>query len=141
MNKGGRPTSYRKKFHPDDFIQKSKQGKNVTQIALLWDVDKDSIYEWAKKHKEFSVAFKKGKQFCEAWYTNLGQAAMFGPVKIDGKSVNVNLGFFVWMTKNVCKWSDKIDQKSSVKIDEVKPQLNITLPQNGFESPTEKKGG
>ena len=104
MAKAGRPTKYRADFHPNDFIRLSKLGKNLTQIALEWDIDRDTIYDWGKKYPLFSGAIKKGRAFAEAWYVNIGQQAMMR----EGHGVNVNLGFYVWLTKNLFKWSDKV---------------------------------
>ena len=101
----GRPTLYRKEFHPKDYIEQSKQGKCKVQIASTWDVNVDTLYEWKNRHKEFSDAIKIGEQHCEAWYINTGQQAMHR----DPKSFN--LGVFVWMTKNILKWSDKVENK------------------------------
>lgn len=42
---------------------------------------------------------------------DLGQAAMVGAATLDGKKINVNLGMFCWLTKNMFKWSDKIVMK------------------------------
>ena len=33
---------------------------------------------------------------------------MLGAVVIEGKKVNVNLGMFCWLTKNMFKWSDRV---------------------------------
>lgn len=112
---GGRPSKYNKDFHIPDFIRLSKQGKTLAQIALAWDVDRDTVAEWRKRHKEFSDAIKKGREYSEAWYMNLGQMAMINEASImengKPKKVNVNLGYFCWMTKNLFKWSDKIENK------------------------------
>lgn len=108
---GGRPTKYRKDFHPDDFITLSKQGKTLAQIAYIWDVDRDTVQEWRKRHEEFSVAVKKGRQYAEAWYINLGQSAMIGQAKMNGMPIHFNLGTFCWMTKNLFKWSDRVSNE------------------------------
>jgi hypothetical protein len=115
---GGRPTKYDPKFHPKDFIEQSKNGKTLAQIALTWDLNRDTIHEWKKKHPKFSDAVKKGRQFCEAWYMNLGLAAMLGQAKSDGKPINVNL-------------SDKIESKNQNE-NKGEPQV-IILPSNGRE--------
>lgn len=103
----GRPPKYLSEFHPRSFIELSKQGKNLTQIAFEWDLDRDTIYDWGKKYKAFSDAIKRGRQYSEAWYTNLGQAAMIGQARVDGERIQFNLGAYVWLTKNLFKWSDK----------------------------------
>lgn len=132
MDKGGRPTKYDAEFHNADFLRLSKQGKHIKQIALIWDIDRDTIYEWGRKHKRFSVTIKKGQALCEAWYMQIGQAAMLNEGVANGKKLNVHLGFFVWMTKNVCKWSDKIVQKGDQTSPGSKVKV-VVLPQNGFE--------
>jgi hypothetical protein len=106
----GRPTKYEESFHPDDFIRLSKEGKSLTQIALEWDVHRDSIYEWKNLYPIFSDAIKKGRLFAEAWYMNVGQQMMFMSPQ------NFNTGIFVWMTKNMFNWSDKLDTKHSGEI-------------------------
>ena len=123
---GGQPTKYNREFHNRDFIEQSKQGRNVIQIAAKWDVARSSIYLWAEKHTEFSDTLKRGQDLCEAWYANLGQAALMGQASISepdpkdptGKSmikkpIKIDLGFYVWMTKNICKWHDKVEQKDT----------------------------
>ncbi len=125
-HKGGRPTKYRNSFHPLDYIVQSKQGKTLKQIASNWDVDADTVQEWRKVHPEFSVAVKKGRQFSEAWYINLGQSAMLGQAKADNKFVQFNLGAFVWLTKNLFKWSDRKEIKKDEEIDPRRPLKDVS---------------
>lgn len=103
----GRPTKYNREFHCENFVELSKKGKTLAQIAFEWDIDRDTVHEWKKVHKEFSDAVKKGRQYAEAWYMNIGQMAMLNQVKIDGKGIKVELGWHVWMTKNMFKWHDR----------------------------------
>lgn len=103
------PSKYRKDFHPEDYIRWSEQGKTLAQIAFAWKVDRDTIHEWKKRHSEFSDAVKRGRQVAEAWYMNLGQAAMLGQASVEGKKINVNLGFYCWLTKNMFRWTDKVE--------------------------------
>lgn len=124
--KVGAPTKYKPYFHPSDFIAQSKQGKGLAQIARNWDVDRDSLYEWAKKNKEFSGALKKGKQLSEAWYMDIGQAAMLNKVMIEGRPVKVELGWFVWMTKNMFKWSDKVSVSAPTQLNNNRPLEHLT---------------
>lgn len=108
----GRPTKYDPDFHPDNFIQLAKKGKLLIQIALIWDVHVDTLYEWAKVHKDFSDAVKAGRQLAEAWYVEIGQAAITGARTVGGQQIKFNVGAFVWLTKNLFKWdADKPEQK------------------------------
>lgn len=111
--KPGAPTKYRKEFHCDDFIRLAEQGKTLAQIAAAWKVNRDTVFEWAKVHKEFSDTIKRGRQLAEAWYMNVGQAAMLGQAKVDGVKVNVNLGMFCWLTKNMFHWTDRVDYRET----------------------------
>lgn len=108
-SKAGAPTKYRPDFHNVDFLRLAKQGKTIIQIAGEWEVDRNTIYEWGNKHKEFSNTLKKGRNLAECWYANIGQLAMLNEASVNGKKVNVNLGFYVWLTKNLFKWSDKVE--------------------------------
>lgn len=102
----GRPPKYNEDFHPQEFIRLSKQGKNITQIAAHFDVSRETIYDWGRKFKIFSDALKRGRELCEAHWYNLGYAGMMGGVEVNGKKVPINLGFYVWLTKNNFGWSD-----------------------------------
>lgn len=101
-----RPSSYRKDFHPEDFIKLSKKGKTIKQIALEWDISRETIYAWARTNKEFSDTIKRGNEFCEGWWIDSGVDAMMGRNKY-------NLGFYVWMTKNLFKWSDNKEDEDT----------------------------
>lgn len=93
----GKPTKYKPEFHPESFIALSRQGKSICQIASIWNVSRDTIYEWRNKHPEFHRAVKTGREFAEGWYMNLGQAAMMGEIRI-------NLHMYYWLTRNMFKW-------------------------------------
>lgn len=107
MAKIGRPTKYRGDFHPADFLEESRKGSTFAQIAYKWDIDRLTLNKWRARHKEFNSAVKKGRVLAEAWYMNLGRSAMTNSVKINGEKVKVELGWFVWMTKNMFRWSDR----------------------------------
>lgn len=127
----GQPTKYRKDFHPGNFIHLSEQGKTLAQIARIWKVDRDTVQEWKRRHTDFSAAVKKGRELAEAWYIDLGQLAMLGQAKIDGQKINVNLGWFVWMTKNLFNWSDRNHEE----LEKTNSQSTVViLPSNGYES-------
>ena len=119
--KPGQPSSYNPDFHPQDFISKAKQGYLVTQIASSWDLHRDTLYEWCNKHKEFSDAFKLGRQHAETWWMNLGRAAMTGGAMINGQKVKIDNTMFCYLTKATLGWRDtsfitEDDKVSSVEI-------------------------
>ena len=102
-NLGGRPTKYDPDFHPESYIELSKQGKTSAQITTEWDIHPDTKYEWMRNHKEFSEAVKKGQRALEAWFTNFGMNIAAG--KMDKSNVTA----YIWLTKNCIGWRDKVE--------------------------------
>lgn len=43
---------------------------------------------------------------------DLGQSAMIGQARVGGLPIRINNTMFVWMTKNLFKWTDKVDVNS-----------------------------
>lgn len=106
----GRPTDYDPTKHPIEFIQKSKSGRHIYQIAADWGVDRDTLKEWAKKHPEFSAAKEIGMQLCEAWYQDIGQAALVDQAKdAQGNKIKVDFRFYKWLTQNKFKWAERTE--------------------------------
>jgi len=83
-NPVGRPTLYKPEFceqvilmgqgvkdeDPDSFSfgQYLNGGASTAQMAREIGVAKDSLYEWAKVHPEFSAAFTRAGHMAEAWW-------------------------------------------------------------------------
>lgn len=73
---GGRPTKYKPEYC-NAAIEHMKQGGSIEELALVIDVHKDTIYEWAKVHPEFSDAIKRGKSLSEAWWMSTARESLF----------------------------------------------------------------
>lgn len=71
----GRPTDYLPEYC-DEVITLGKLGKSVTQIASTLDVHKDTVYEWAKVHPNFSDALSRARQESQTWWEDQGQAGL-----------------------------------------------------------------
>lgn len=119
VKKLGRPTDYNPNFHPKDFIDRSKNGDPVYVIASEWGINVDTIYEWRKKYPIFSDAYKEGREHASAWWFKLGKAACV-------KKMDIDLGFFVYLTKCSLKWNDRPVQQlnDEDKVEEI--ELKIT---------------
>lgn len=89
----GRPTKYR-----DEFIQKIEEylqtcGREQTKlpkredVALLLDVDDETLIEWSKIHPEFSATIKKVDKLQKGELIDDG---LFG-----GKEVNASMAIFL----------------------------------------------
>ena len=68
----GRPSTYQEDFC-DLVIEWGGQGKSLTWMAAQLDVSRDTIYEWARTHKEFSDAITRAKAKCQAFWEDMGQ--------------------------------------------------------------------
>lgn len=71
----GRPTVYIPE-HCDTVIELGKAGKSVTQMACALDVHKDTLYEWAKIHEDFSDALTRARQWAQNWWEDQGQMGL-----------------------------------------------------------------
>lgn len=77
----------------------------ITDFAKKIGVNKDTLYEWAKKHKEFSDSLKKAKEMQEnIWQKN----SLMGLY---------NSTFAIFMGKNCYGWKDRqeIENKHEFK--------------------------
>jgi hypothetical protein len=82
----GRPSKYEERYCAE-LIRHCEGGNSFQSFALKIGVSPDTIQEWAKEHKAFSVAKRIGKALQEEWLTNLGRAGMAGKVKYFNGSV------------------------------------------------------
>lgn len=99
---GGRPTKYDPMFC-EMIIDHMKQGMSLRSFGATAGCNVDTLYEWAKTHPEFSDAIKTGRQLQEQFWEKTGIAAAHG--KIPGFSGTA----FVWMTKNMLGWRDRVE--------------------------------
>jgi len=99
---GGRPTKYNPgiipkveaaanllRTTPESFLS----GCGVEQLADAFGVCKDTVYEWAKKHKKFSDALKR-------WQT-ARDAALYKQAKTLPPAI------WIFMAKNMMHWKDR----------------------------------
>jgi len=111
-SKGGAPTKYKKEYCKGviDYLSK---GKSITQYASSLMVHKDTVYEWAKVHLEFSDALKLGRQLSEAyWQDKLAD---------DMYDTSINSPLYKLYFANRFGWSDKVETKNeTASVDKVK---------------------
>lgn len=99
----GRPPIYDDEFHPKNLIDLMKEGKTNVQCCSEWDISEETFYAWIKTHKNFSESYKKGKTHLNNWWINKGHDLMTLP------SRETNPAIFIWMTRNILGWKDKIE--------------------------------
>lgn len=71
----GRPTDYLAEYC-ERVVDLGRQGKSVVQMACELGVHKDTLYQWAKVHPDFSDAFTYARQCAQAWWEDKGQGGL-----------------------------------------------------------------
>lgn len=96
---GGRPSKYDPAYC-DAVVEHMATGASATSFAASIGVCRDTITEWCSKHEDFSLAVKRGKAQCAAWWENLSRQGA------QGGEANPTLCIFG--LKNMAKedWTD-----------------------------------
>lgn len=63
----GRPSKYDPAYC-DQVVAHMADGASLTSFAAEIDVARDTLTEWVSAHPEFSLAVKRGKAKCAAWW-------------------------------------------------------------------------
>lgn len=100
----GRPSKYKKKYC-EELIKHMSLGFGFDSFAADVSVHKDTLYEWAKQHKEFSDAKKLGQAKCLKYWERIGILGASGKLK------GFNPVAYIFNMKNRFGWSDKTDLK------------------------------
>jgi len=74
----GRPSEYKPEYC-EAVIEYGRLGKSVAWMAAEIGVSKDTLYEWAKVHEEFSDAFTRARLESQRWWEDRGQEALSQP--------------------------------------------------------------
>lgn len=98
----GRPSSYKPEYC-EMVIEHMKQGLSIRSFCAVVDIHEDTAYEWIKVHPDFSEAVKKGRQQQIAFFEKTGIAAA------HGKIPNFNAAAYIWLSKNMIGWRDKVE--------------------------------
>lgn len=73
----GRPTDYNPEFHPQEIIRLMRdEGLTDVEVAALWDVVVETLWEWRQVHPEFSKACTRARQYRKAWWIAKGRKGM-----------------------------------------------------------------
>lgn len=114
--KTGRPTKYDPFFiqKVDEYLQTTGREQThlpkIVSFARYIDVSKDTLYEWAKAHKDFSDAIDK---IMAAQEETLVDDGIYG-----GKEINVTIVKLMLM--NNFGMREKTEVETDIKISEIK---------------------
>lgn len=67
---------YDKDYHPARFLELSKKGKTIIQIACDFDLTRDILYKWKKDHIEFNRAVIRGRHYALDYFLRLREEAI-----------------------------------------------------------------
>jgi len=98
----GRPSKYDPAFC-DKVVEHCETGASLTSFAASIDVCRDTITEWTKVHSEFSLAVKRAKAKCAAWWEVQAREGASGA----DKDKNPTLCIFGLKNMGADDWADK----------------------------------
>lgn len=79
--KSGPKSSYNPDLHPQmAFALTGKLGADITRVAMVLDVSRDTIYRWMAQHPEFQDAIKRGRE-------------LYDSISVEGALLKSALGF------------------------------------------------
>jgi len=73
----GRPTKYDQSYCLD-LLEHMGKGLSFESFASTIQVNRDTLYAWRSKYKEFSDAWVMGRDRCLTFWENLGAAGIMG---------------------------------------------------------------
>jgi len=115
----GRPSKYDPSFC-DELIEFMGQGNTFKAFAGHKKVSYATVKTWTHMYPEFLEAKKIGQMACEKALLTIGRGLATG--KLRG-----NASVWMFMMKNICKWTTEITIKDETKLKAV----TITLPESG----------
>jgi hypothetical protein len=102
----GRPTKYDPKYC-EELVEWMSKGMSFESFSGTIDTHRETLYEWAKQHKDFSDAKKLGREKSLIFYEKLGLSAQMGKIKGFIPSVHI------FTMKNKHGWQDSINVNSN----------------------------
>lgn len=101
----GRPSMYRPEYC-DVAVAVGKLGGSPNEIACEIGVLRESLYDWAKVHPEFSTALKLAKQYEQKWWENKG---------LEGMSAD-KFNAVVWKTSMQARFRDDYTERKVTEV-------------------------
>lgn len=72
----GRPNLYDERM--DDWaVLLGARGYSLAQIAFIFGVSRDTLYEWGRKNRSFSDALARAREAAQNWWEVVGQSSLF----------------------------------------------------------------
>ena len=110
---GGRPTLYDESLC-EKALELFSKGLSIIQVAAEFNVSRDTIYEWAKVHPEFSDTLSTGIAKAEAFWETILQGGASG-----ANEQPVNQGLLSLIMKCRYHWTETKDINLNAAVDDV----------------------
>lgn len=104
----GRPKKFKKEYCKM-LEEHMTQAYSYESFAAKIGVTRDCLYKWEKSHPNFLYSKKKGKD------SELLRMEQIGFQGMTGKLKGFNSTVWIFMMKNKCGWTDKVEQEIAVK--------------------------
>lgn len=113
----GRPSKYRKEYC-ELLVSHMEGGLSFESFAAEVGVIPDTLYEWVKKHPEFSDAKKRGWALSQLFWEKIGIAGATGRIR------GFNAASWIFNMKNRFKWRDlQPEEQAQQQSDNVKDAM------------------
>lgn len=114
----GRPSKYKREYC-EMLIEHLDSGLSFESFAGLISVNRDTLYEWTRKHVEFSDAKKIGVEKGVLFWEKVARSAIMGQIP------NCSNSTLIFTLKNRLGWHDR--QGDSLNDSKFEPVI-IELP-------------
>lgn len=98
-----RPSTYKSKFS-DDLREYLASGRSIVEAAKYLKISRDTLYRWAKEHKDFGEALNTGRDWGEASNIEVLRAGALGQIK------GFNVAAHQMTMRNLYGWDKNTDQ-------------------------------
>ncbi len=123
---GGQPTKYNPEYC-QQLIDHMAQGNPFETFGVLIGTHRDTLFEWAKVHPEFSDAKKRGKDAQYHFLFQIGKAGTVGQRFIDKANMDkytagdgrFNAVSWIFIMKNCAGWKNNVEFTDSDWVEEV----------------------
>lgn len=117
----GQPTKY-KPSYCNEVVEHLAQGYTLASWAGTVGVCRDTVYEWANKHPEYSYAIKKGRA--------KGQLVWEKRLETQAETGKGNTASIIFAMKNLYQddWADKIVNEHTGHVAITKIENEIVWP-------------
>ena len=102
-------------------IQYMSKGFSKDVVAAKLGISRDTLYEWAKKHDDFSDTIKRGEVKSLYFWEKTGIDGMMGKIK------GFNAIMWIFIMKNRFRYRDEI---GAIKEEEVKKERYAVTPES-----------